>query len=109
MIKNCVNRLPVYYLTGVIYSTIRKPFVLKNYKVESQKDRYLHDVTYRELLYSEIIPITFISGVLGMVYFPVYLYNDFRNLEICFRNLDREHFTSKYSYEVRDTIDLIFV
>jgi len=94
-------------VTSLVYSTVRKPIVLKNYKVESRKDT--QNTTYRDLLYSEIIPISFISGALGMAYFPLYLYNDLQNLEICFRNLDKETFTPKHSYFVRNSIELIFV
>lgn len=98
-----------YMYCSIIYSTLRKPIVLKNHKVETSDNDILGENRYRNLLKTEIIPITVFSGVSGIYLAPYYFYEDLKSAEINVCGLHETDYVGKNKYLHYDLSDLLFV
>jgi len=84
--------LTKYVIASSAYSFLRKPLVLQNHQLEIRTSPY-DQKKYRNLMVSEIIPLTILSGIAGQFIAPIHLCDDIRNFEISVRGLQNEMYT----------------
>lgn len=105
-----LNNYVKYLVASSAYCALRKPIVLQNHKMETTKTKFSTSYKtlneYRPLLYTEIIPITLLSAIIGPFTFPLFFCQDAQFIEIMMRKLEDGEPTNKNHRSIFDLIDI---
>ena len=97
-----------YCIGASLYGSTRKIIVLRKHKVETINYNYEHK-EYRNVLATEMVPLSIVSGLLGTYTFPFHLFNDVKYCEVKLRKLNDAHYKSESDYNHSSLDDLLFV
>lgn len=99
-----------YIITASSYSVIRKIAVLKKHKIECVNSNTTANKQYRDVLLSEMVPLSIIAGVVGVYLAPIHIiFHDVKNLEISTKGLNPNNYINTDDYLHGNAFDLLLV